>query len=97
MFKKDNLQFGLLLGFIGPLISIVVYYYIKFSMYSVGEVVEFIKANKNQITGIIVPCLLLNIILLTIYLNTHRDKTARGIFFATIFYGVGALLLKFLL
>ncbi len=97
MFKKDNLQFGLLLGFIGPLISIVVYYYIKFSMYSVGEVIEFIKANKNQITGIIVPCLLLNIILLTIYLNTHRDKTAKGIFFATIFYGVGALLLKFLL
>ena len=97
MFKKDNLQFGLLLGFIGPLISIVVYYFIRFSLFSVGEVIEFIKHNKNQITAIIVPCLLLNIILLTIYLNTHRDKTARGIFFATIFYGVGALLLKFLL
>jgi len=97
MFKKDNLQFGMLLGFIGPLISIVIYYFIRFSLFSVGEVLEFIKANKNQITGIIVPCLLLNIILLTVYLNNHRDKTARGIFFATIFYGVGALLLKFLL
>ena len=97
MFKKDNLKFGLLIGFIGPLISIVVYYFVRFSLFSVGEVFEFIKGNKNQITAIIVPCLLLNIILLTIYLNTHRDKTARGIFFATIFYGVGALLLKLIL
>ena len=97
MFKKDNLKFGLLIGFIGPLISIVVYYFIRFSLFSIGEVWEFLKQNKNQITAIIVPCLLLNIILLTIYLNTHRDKTARGIFAATIFFGLGALILKFLL
>jgi hypothetical protein len=97
MFKKDNLQFGLLIGFIGPLISIVIYYFIRFSLFSVAEVIDFIKANKNQITAIIVPCLLLNIILLTIYLNTHRDKTARGIFLITIVYGVAALLLKWVL
>jgi hypothetical protein len=97
MFKKDNLKFGLLIGFIGPLISIVIYYFVRFSLFSVGEVIDFIKQNKNQITAIIVPCLLLNIILLTIYLNTHRDKTARGIFIITIFYGLGALILKLLL
>ena len=97
MFKKDNLKFGLLIGFIGPVISIIVYYFIRFSLFSVAEVWEFLKQNKNQITAIIVPCLLLNIILLTIYLNTHRDKTARGIFIATIFFGLGALILKFLL
>jgi len=97
MFKKDNLKFGLLLGFIGPLISMVVYYFIKFSMFSLSDVIDFIRANKQQITAIVVPCLLLNIILLTVYLNSHRDKTARGIFIITIFYGVVALLFKFLL
>jgi hypothetical protein len=98
MFKKDNLRFGLLLGFIAPLISLVAYYFYKFyPTFSVAECLNYIAENKTLITGISVPCLILNIALFTFYINTHRDKTAKGIFAITLVYAIGALLLKFIL
>jgi hypothetical protein len=98
MFKKDNLRFGMLLGFIAPLLSLIAYYFIKFyPLFSVKDCLNFIGENKNQITAISVPCLILNIALFTFYINTHRDKTAKGIFAITIIYAIGALLLKFIL
>jgi len=98
MFKKDNLRFGMLLGFIAPLLSLIVYYFIKFyPLFSVKDCLEFIAANKNLITAISVPCLVLNIALFTFYINTRRDKTAKGIFAITLIYAIGALLLKFIL
>ena len=97
MFKKDNLRFGLLLGFIAPLLSLIAYYFIKFSLFSVADFFRFVATNKSQITAISVPCLVLNIALFTFYINTHRDKTAKGIFAITVVYAIAALLLKFIL
>lgn len=98
MFKKDDLRFGMLLGFIAPLLSLVAYYFWKFyPLYSVSDCLHFVAANKNQITAISVPCLVLNIALFTFYINTRRDKTAKGIFAITLIYAIGALLLKFIL
>ena len=97
MFKKDDLRFGMLLGFIAPLLSLIAYYFWKFYPYSVGDCLGFIAANKSQITAISVPCLVLNIALFTIYINTHRDKTAKGVFVITLIYAIGAILIKFIL
>jgi hypothetical protein len=97
MFKKDDLRFGMLLGFIAPLLSLIIYYFVKFSAYSFMDFLEFVGSNKNQITAISVPCLVLNIALFTFYINTRRDKTAKGIFAITLIYAIGALLLKFIL
>lgn len=98
MFKKDKLTFGLLLGFMAPLLSVVLYYFIRFyPLFTVKDVWLLMGREKNQITAISVPCLLLNIILFTYYVNTQRDETAKGIFAFTLVYAIGALLLKFLI
>ena len=97
MFKKDNLKFGLLLGFLAPLLSMVIYYFIRFSMFSVSDVLDLMVREKNQVTAVTIPCLVLNIALFTFYVNTQRDKTAKGIFAITLVYAIGALLVKFLL
>jgi len=97
MFKKDNIKFGLFLGFIAPLISMVIYYFVRFSEFSVADVLELMSREKNQITAIIIPCLVLNIGLFTFYVNTQRDKTAKGIFAVTLVYAIGSLLVKFVL
>ncbi len=98
MFKRNDLRFGLILGFIGPLLSLVVYYFVRFyPLFTVGDFLEFVGENKNQITAISVPCLILNIALFTYYINSQRDQTAKGIFAVTLVYAIGALLLKFLL
>ena len=97
IFKKDNLRLGLLLGLIAPIISLVIYYFVKFyPTFSMGDFFSFLRTNKSQITAVSVPCLVLNIALFTFYINSHRDSTAKGIFAATLIYAILALLFKFI-
>jgi hypothetical protein len=97
IFKKDNLRLGLILGLVAPILSLVVYYFVKFyPLYSVRDFLGFLQSNKAQITAISVPCLVLNIVLFTVYINSQRDKTAKGVFAATLIYAIIALLFKFI-
>lgn len=97
IFKKDNLRLGLLLGLVAPIVSLVIYYFVKFfPLYTVGDFFFFLRTNKSQITAVSVPCLVLNIGLFTFYINSHRDNTAKGIFAATLIYAVLSLLFKFI-
>ena len=97
IFKKDNLSFGLILGFITPLLSLVIYYFVKFyPVFSMGDMFDALKTNKRLVTAISIPCLFLNVILFTIYINSRRDSTAKGIFASTLIYAIASLLFKFL-
>ena len=88
IFKRDNLRFGLLIGLVVPLFSILLYYWWKFSLYTFSEFIYALRTNKPLITAITIPCLLLNVVLFTIYINAKRDQTAKGIFISTILYAV---------
>jgi hypothetical protein len=95
--KKDNLRLGLLLGLVAPLVSLVIYYFVKFyPSFTVREFFYFFQTNKQQITALSVPCLVLNIALFTLYINSHKDNTAKGVFAATLIYAILALLFKFI-
>jgi len=96
MFKKDNLRLGLILGLLAPIISFFGYYFWKFSQFTFDEFLYALKTNKPLIPAITIPCLLLNIILFTIYINSRKDQTAKGIFAVTLLYAVASLLFKFL-
>lgn len=97
IFKKDNLRLGIIFGLVAPIISLIIYYFVKFyPLYSVYDFFYILKTNKPQITAVSVPCLVLNIALFTFYINSHRDKTAKGIFAATLLYAIVALLLKYI-
>lgn len=95
-FKKDNLVFGLIIGLIVPLLSLIVYYFFKFyPLYSMGEMFTAIGQNKRLITAVSIPCLFLNILIFTLYINSRKDRTAKGIFAVTLLYALAALLFKF--
>jgi hypothetical protein len=97
IFKKDNLRLGLLLGLVAPIISLVIYYFVKFyPTFSIKDFFFFLQTNKTQITAVSVPCLVLNIALFTYYINSHKDNTAKGIFAASLIYAILALLFKFI-
>jgi len=96
IFKKDNLKLGLILGLIGPALGLVVIYFIKYSGISFGDFFNEFINNKALITSIGSLSLLANVLLFTIYINTHRDHTAKGIFIITLIYGIAILLLKVL-
>ena len=95
-FKKDNLVFGLIIGLIVPLLSLILYYFFKFyPLYSMGEMFTAIGQNKRLITAVSIPCLFLNILIFTLYINSRKDRTAKGIFAVTLLYALAALLFKF--
>lgn len=96
IFKKDNLTLGLILGLTGPILGLVVIYFLKFSSTPFSDFLDEFFNNNNLITSIGSLSLLANVVLFTIYINTHRDRTAKGIFAVTLVYGIAILLLKIL-
>ena len=96
IFKRDNLKLGLILGLLGPLIGLVVIYFIKFSTYTFFDFLDYFINDNKMITSVGSLSLLANIVLFTLYINTQRDSTAKGIFIITVVYGIGILVLKIL-
>ena len=96
IFKKDNLRLGLALGLVGPLLGLIIIYFIKFPSYHFKEFLEYFMNDNRLITSIGSLSLLANVILFTVYVNTHRDETGKGIFIITLIYGIGILILKIL-
>ncbi|MDQ6757703.1 MAG: hypothetical protein M3004_12300 [Bacteroidota bacterium] len=95
IFKKDNFVFGLALGFIAPLFGFILYKYIKYRAFTFAEMLQWLKLNPNLITVFISVSLFANAALFTIYINGHRDKTAKGIFVLTIIYAIIAMAFKY--
>jgi hypothetical protein len=48
--KKDNLKFGLLLGFLLPILVFVLIYFFKFSGYSFGDFLQTFLQESRLIT-----------------------------------------------
>ena len=94
--KRDNLKLGIILGLLGPVLGLVIIYFIKFPGFGFGEFLDLFINTNRLITSIGSLSLLANVVLFTIYVNTHRDKTAKGIFVVTLIYGIVILLLKIL-
>ncbi len=94
IFKRDQYAFGVLLGLVMPVLSFFGYYYWKFSLFSFNDFLNLLQSNKQLVTALSIPCLLMNIVIFTLYINGLRDKTAKGIFVVTIIYAVSALFFK---
>lgn len=92
--KRDNLKLGLVLGLVGPVLGLIVVYFLKFSSYGFLEFLDYFFNTRGLITSVGALCLLANAVLFTIYVNTHRDNTAKGIFVTTLVYGIAILIIK---
>ncbi len=98
MFKKDNFIYGLLLGFVGPLVGLLLLKFYKFGMLSFKEVFQYIyfQPGHNILSAGLTVSLMMNAFFFTMYINAHRDNTAKGIFVTTLVYGVIILGIKYL-
>jgi hypothetical protein len=92
--KRDNLKLGLVLGLVGPVLGLIIVYFLKFSSYDFMDFLDYFFNDSKLITSIGALCLLANAVLFTIYINTHRDNTAKGIFVTTLLYGIAILIIK---
>lgn len=95
--QKDNLRLGLVVGIIAPLFGILAFYFWKFFPATLDDCLYFLGKNKQVITALLTFSLLANAVVFTLYVNTRRDRTAKGIFIITCIYAVGAFILKMFL
>ncbi|MFO0415146.1 MAG: hypothetical protein ACK50E_05790 [Bacteroidota bacterium] len=97
MFKIDKYPFGITIGTLAPLIGIFFFYLIKGYANIIGpfEFIEVFFKTKPLLTAGGTLSLVVNIILLTLFLNKRSDKTAIGIFAMTVMYGLIILFSKF--
>ncbi len=95
---KDNLRLGLVVGIVAPLFGMLIYYFWKFfPTFSVGEFLNVLLSQKTLITALISFSLFANAVVFTLYVNTRRDRTAKGIFIITCIYALAAFILKMML
>ena len=96
IFKRDDFKLGVILGLVAPLIGILLFKLYKFSVFSFKEVFQFmiVEPGHKTLSVALSLSLLLNALLFTLYVNSGRDKTAKGIFITTLVYGISVLLLK---
>jgi len=97
IFKRDNFILGAILGFIGPLLGIIIFKMTKFQANSFRDTFNFMlfeETGHRTLTVALSLSLLVNALLFTIYINTRRDKTAKGIFALTLVYGILVLCIK---
>lgn len=94
--KKDSLRLGIILGFLAPFVGMFVYYLVQFRMFTLREFFHVMFTQKALLTGIISISLIANAVVFTYYINTRRDRTARGLFIATCIYAISALIFKLL-
>jgi len=93
--KRNSLVFGIILGLIAPLLGMLGYYFWKFyPTYSLGNFFSIIFSNKTILSGLSTFALFANVILLTLYLNTRRDETAKGVFLISCIYAIAAIVFK---
>ena len=95
IFRKDNFIFGMALGLVAPIIGFMLFKLYKFQGLTLTEMLQWMKYNPNLITVSISVSLMANAVLFTIYINGHRDKTAKGIFILTIIYAIIAMIFKY--
>jgi len=98
IFTKDNVKLGLVLGFLAPFIGVYGYYLWK--LQSAGSFWRFLVflADKDYghatLTSALTFSLLANAILFTVYANTDKYRTAKGIFILTMIYAVPLVIMK---
>jgi len=91
IFKKDQLSFGLILGAVAPLIGLLIFKQYKFGVFSFNEFFKFLVIEPGFRT---LSAALSLSLLATLYINAHKDRTAKGIFIFTLLYGLIILLIK---
>ncbi len=91
IFKRDDLRLGLFLGFLAPILGFMTYYLLRFRLFSISDFFQVLMLQKSLLSGIVSISLIANAVVFTIYINTQKDKTAKGIFIATCVYALVAL------
>lgn len=93
---NDNLVMGLVMGIIAPLLGFLLFKMYRYSRFSLKEFFQwlYVEPSFRTLSAALSFSLLLNAVLFTVYINSRKDQTAKGIFITTLVYGLAVLIIK---
>ena len=94
--KYDRLWLGLVLGIITPVLVMFVYYKINF-FYIRVDTFLYEAFMKSIFLPLLSLCVIGNLLVFFIFLQTDRYYSSRGVVFATLLYAILIFILKFTL
>jgi len=92
--QTKNLFKGTLFGLLIPLIGLSIFYFSKFTDYSIAEYVTTLR-QKSLMAPIISISLVPNILLFFFFVNRNRLKEGQGVIFSMLLWGVAIVYYKF--
>lgn len=94
--KKDNFLMGLIMGLVAPAIGICIFKATRFNEFSFTNMITYMikEQGYRTLSAALSLSLLLNALLFTLYINSRKDNTAKGIFVTTLIYGLIILSIK---
>jgi hypothetical protein len=91
---KDSLILGILAGLIGPVVGVLVFYFVNFSN---SEFSSFFRmaAAQNLLSPLLSLCAVINLGVFFLFIRVNHLYSARGIIISTFLYGLIIIGLKF--
>ena len=91
--NKDIVK-GFFIGIVAPIAAFVVYVaFFTEDSEPKGMYKQIIEMGK--LSHVISLSILINLLIFFMNIKTNRDEQARGILFATLFYGISIVIIKF--
>lgn len=84
--KFDNTWIGFASGLIAPMLSLFIFYLIRYSHLAFSEFYYKILVEYGIVTPAISLCVITNLLVFFIFIWTNRNYAARGVLLATFIY-----------
>ena len=83
----DRSWIGLVSGLFAPLLTLFIFYLIRYSRHiSFGKFYSEILLSNNIVTPSISLCVITNLLVFFIFIWTHRNLSAKGVLLSTFIY-----------
>lgn len=91
----NKIIYGLLVGFLSPIVFFMIYYIFRFEQYSFPEYLRILVESK-KLVSVLSLTVLPNLGPFMLFINSNRYSAGRGVLAATIIIGIIIFILKFI-
>ena len=91
----NKIIYGLLVGFLSPIVFFLIYYIFRFEQYSFSEYLRILIESKKLVSALSLT-VLPNLGPFMLFINSNRYSAGRGVLAATIIIGIVIFILKFI-
>lgn len=94
--KFDNTWLGFICGMLAPMLTLYIFYLVKYSNISFYKFYLDVLFANNIVTASVSLCVITNLLVFFIFIWSNRNYSARGVLFSTIIYAGYVVYQKYL-